>query len=278
MHLRETFGISERRACRVLNQSRSSQRRVSTKVGKDAALVERMVALSRENPRYGYRRVWALLRREGWAVNKKRVQRLWREAGLKVPAGRERKRRRLGSSENGCTRRRAEYIDHVWSYDFAMDATEDGRRLKVMPIVDEYGRECLALEMERSITAKDVVGTLDRLFTERGEPDYIRSDNGPEFIADAIKSWLAASGVETLYIEPGAPWENAYSETFISRLRDELLDREAFANLKEAQVLAGDYREHYNHSRPHGALGYLTPAEFAAREAEQLEFVQRLSS
>ena len=278
MHLRETFGISERRACRVLNQSRSSQRRVSTKVGKDAALVERMVALSRENPRYGYRRVWALLRREGWAVNKKRVQRLWREAGLKVPAGRERKRRRLGSSENGCTRRRAEYIDHVWSYDFAMDATEDGRRLKVMPIVDEYGRECLALEMERSITAKDVVGTLDRLFTERGEPDYIRSDNGPEFIADAIKSWLAASGVETLYIEPGAPWENAYSETFISRLRDELLDREAFANLTEAQVLAGDYREHYNHSRPHGALGYLTPAEFVAREAEQLEFVQRLSS
>jgi len=278
MHLRETFGISERRACRVLNQSRSSQRRVSTKVGKDAALVERMVALSRENPRYGYRRVWALLRREGWAVNKKRVQRLWREAGLKVPAGRERKRRRLGSSENGCTRRRAEYIDHVWSYDFAMDATEDGRRLKVMPIVDEYGRECLALEMERSITAKDVVGTLDRLFTERGEPDYIRSDNGPEFIADAIKSWLAASGVETLYIEPGAPWENAYSETFVSRLRDELLDREAFANLTEAQVLAGDYREHYNHSRPHGALGYLTPAEFAAREAEQLEFVQRLSS
>jgi len=278
MHLRETFGISERRACRVLNQSRSSQRRVSTKVGKDAALVERMVALSRENPRYGYRRVWALLRREGWAVNKKRVQRLWREAGLKVPAGRERKRRRLGSSENGCTRRRAEYIDHVWSYDFAMDATEDGRRLKVMPIVDEYGRECLALEMERSITAKDVVRTLDRLFTERGEPDYIRSDNGPEFIADAIRSWLAASGVETLYIEPGAPWENAYSETFISRLRDELLDREAFANLTEAQVLAGDYREHYNHSRPHGALGYLTPAEFVAREAEQLEFVQRLSS
>ncbi len=279
MHLRETFGISERRACRVLNQSRSSQRRVSTKVGKDAALVERMVALSRENPRYGYRRVWALLRREGWAVNKKRVQRLWREAGLKVPAGRERKRRRLGSSENGCTRRRAEYIDHVWSYDFAMDATEDGRRLKVMPIVDEYGRECLALEMERSITAEDVVGILwiGCLLSGASQTTSAQAF-GPEFIADAIKSWLAASGVETLYIEPGAPWENAYSETFISRLRDELLDREAFANLTEAQVLAGDYREHYNHSRPHGALGYLTPAEFAAREAEQLEFVQRLSS
>jgi len=278
MHLREIFEVSERQACRVLEQPRSSQRHVSTKVGKDAALVEKMIILSRENPRYGYRRVWALLRREGWAVNKKRVQRLWREAGLKVPASRGRKRRRLGSSENGCARRRAEYIDHVWSYDFAMDATEDGHRLKVMPIVDEYGRECLALEMERSITAEDVVGILDRLFAERGEPAYIRSDNGPEFIAKAVKRWLAASGVETLYIEPGAPWENAYSETFISRLRDELLNREVFANLKEAQVLAGDYREHYNHHRPHGALGYLTPAEFAAREAEQVEFVQRLSS
>jgi transposase InsO family protein len=162
VHLQGTFEVSERRACRVLNQPRSSQRHVSTKVGKDAALVERMVVLSRENPRYGYRRVWALLGREGWKVNKKRVQRLWREAGLKVPA-KERKRRRLGSSDNGCARRRAEYIDHVWSYDFAMDATEDGRRLKVMPIVDEYSRECLALEMERSITAEDVVEILERL-------------------------------------------------------------------------------------------------------------------
>jgi transposase InsO family protein len=238
------------------------------KVAKDAALVQRMIALSTENPRYGYRRVWALLGREGWAVNKKRVQRLWREAGLKVPASSVRKRRRLtGSSENSCTRRRAEHTNHVWSYDFAMDATEDGRRLKVMPVVDEYSRECLALEMERSISAEGVVEVLDRLFTERGEPAYIRSDNGPEFIAEAIKGWLAASGVKTLYIEPGAPWENAYSETFISRLRDELLDREVFANLKEAKVLAKDYRDHYNHHRPHGALGYLTPAEFAAVEA-----------
>jgi putative transposase len=266
MHLQKTFEVSERRACRVLEQPRSSQRYVSTKTGKDAALVERMVALSRENPRYGYRRVWALMGREGWAVNKKRVQRLWRETGLKVPASRERKRRRLGTSENGCTRRRAGYIDHVWSYDFAMDTTEDGRRLKIMPIVDEYSRECLALEAQRSITAEDVVEILDRLFTERGQPAYIRSDNGPEFIAEAIKCWLATSGVGTLYIEPGAPWENAYSETFISRLRDELLNREVFANLKEAQVLAGDYREHYNHYRPHGSLGYLTPMEFAELE------------
>jgi putative transposase len=286
IHVHKKMDVSERRACQVLEQPRSSQRYVSTKVGKDAALVERMVALSKENPRYGYRRVWALLRREGWEVNKKRVQRLWREAGLRVPA-KERKRRRLGTSENGCTRRRAKYIDHVWSYDFAMDTTQDGRRLKVMPVVDEYSRECLALQMERSITAEDVVETLARLFTERGEPAYIRSDNGSEFTAEAIKRWLEASGIETLYIEPGAPWENAYSESFISRMRDELLDREVFADLKEAKVLAKDYRDHYNQERPHGALGYLTPMEFAAIEAlsdqapsvtEELELVPRLSS
>jgi putative transposase len=156
-----------------------------------------------------------------------------------------------------------------------------------MPVVDEYTRECLALQTERSITARDVVVTLAGLFAQRGEPDYIRSDNGPEFIAEAVKRWLAASDVGTLYIEPGAPWENAYSETFISRLRDELLNREVFANLKEAKVLAEDYREHYNHHRPHGGLGYLTPAEFAAIEAlagqssvlpEELESVPRLSS
>jgi putative transposase len=285
-HLQKNFRVSERRACRVVDQPRSSQRYLSTKADKDAALTQMIVALSGQNPRYGYRRVWALLRREGWEVNKKRVHRLWREADLKVPAGRRRKRQRLASSENGVARRRAEYPGHLWSYDFAMDATEDGRRLKMMPVVDEYSRECLALEVERSITSEEVVKTLDRLFAERGAPRFIRSDNGPEFIAQAVKRWLAASGVETLYIEPGDPWENAYSETFISRMRDELLDREEFANLKEAKVLAEDYRDHYNHHRPHGALGYLTPVEFAAIEAladqgsgpsEQLESVQRLS-
>ena len=285
-HLQKNFRVSERRACRVVDQPRSSQRYLSTKADKDAALTQMIVALSAQNPRYGYRRVWALLRREGWEVNKKRVHRLWREADLKVPAGRRRKRQRLASSENGVARRRAEYPGHLWSYDFAMDATEDGRRLKMMPVVDEYSRECLALEVERSITSEEVVKTLDRLFAERGAPRFIRSDNGPEFIAQAVKRWLAASGVETLYIEPGAPWENAYSETFISRMRDELLHREEFANLKEAKVLAEDYRDHYNHHRPHGALGYLTPVEFAAIEAladqgsgpsEQLESVQRLS-
>jgi transposase InsO family protein len=244
-----------------------------------------MSELSRRNPRYGYRRVWALLRREGWEVNKKRVLRLWREQGLKVPQKQHKKKRLLGNGKNSCTRRRAEYPAHVWSYDFAMDQTGEGRRLKVMPVVDEYTRECLSLEGQRSIKARGVIDTLRRLFNERGEPDYIRSDNGPEFVAEALKEWLAASGVKTLYIEPGSPWENAYSETFISRLRDELLERELFANLKEAQVLLEDYRGHYNHHRPHGSLEYLSPAEFAAVEAlkgpgpsEELKSVQRLSS
>jgi transposase InsO family protein len=247
-----------------------------------------MLELSRENPRYGYRRMWALLRREGWAVNKKRVQRLWREAGLKVPQKQHKSRRLMGSGENSVSRKRAEYPGHVWSYDFAIDGTEDGRRLKLMPVVDEYTRECLALPTERSITTEEVIQTLAYLFAKRGAPGYLRSDNGPEFIAKAVKEWLASSGVKTLYIEPGSPWENAYSETFVSRLRDELLDREVFANVAEAKVLTGDYRDHYNHHRPHGSLGYLTPAEFAQieklsgqssgprGEPDQLQYVQGL--
>src|SRR5215204_4617089 len=289
-HLRRRLGVSERRACSVIGQPRSSQRYVGRKAERDRPLLERMIALSRENPRYGYRRVWALLRREGWLVNKKRVHRLWRKEGLKVP-DRQRKRRRLpnlGASENSCTRKRATHLNHVWSYDFVMDLTEDGRRLKMMPIVDEYSRECLSIEVERSITAEDVVSTLASLFRQRGEPEFIRSDNGPEFIAKAVKRWLEASGVGTLYIEPGSPWENAYSETFISRFGDELLKREMFVDLLEAKVLVEDYRGHYNHQRPHSALGYQTPAEFAvaadlekkvenAGKPEELESVLTLS-
>jgi putative transposase len=176
------------------------------------------------------------------------------------------KRRRLllGESENGCTRRQAEHKDHVWSYDFVMDLTEDDRRLKMMPVVDEYTRECLSIDVERSITAEDVVSTLASLFRSRGEPAFIRSDNGPEFIAKIVKQWLEASEVKTLYIEPGSPWENAYSETFISRFSDELLKREVFADLLEAKVRIEDYRDHYNHQRPHSALGYLSTAQFVA--------------
>jgi len=226
-------------------------------------LLLRIRELAREHPRYGYRRITALLRREGWPVNRKRVHRLWRREGLKVPQV-QRKRRRLGHGENSCTRRRSERPDHVWSYDFLYDQTADGRQLKLLPIVDEFTRECLTIEVERGMDAEDVVSTLEYLFEIRGEPEHIRSDNGSEFIAEAVRSWLSRRGSKTLYIEPGSPWENAYSETFNSRFRDELLDREMFETLKEAKVIIEDHRLEYNHRRPHSSLGYRTPAEFAA--------------
>jgi putative transposase len=257
------LGVSERRACRASGQPRSSQRYVGAERGREEELLLRIRALAREHPRYGYRRIRALLKREGWSVNLKRVHRLWRREGLEVPQM-QRKRRRLGQSENGCARRRSERPDHVWSYDFIHDQTSDGRGLKMLPVVDEFTRECLTIEVERSLTAEDVVSTLEYLFEVRGEPEFIRSDNGPEFIAEAVRSWLAGRGARTLYIAPGSPWENAYSETFNSRLRDELLDREVFETLKEAKVLLEDHRLDYNHHRPHSSLGYEPPAEFAA--------------
>jgi transposase InsO family protein len=222
-----------------------------------------MLTLSRQRPRYGYRRITALLRGEGWRVNRKRVHRLWRREGLKVPQ-KQRKKRRLGHSGNSSRRRRANGFNEVWSYDFVQDQTADGKPLRLLPVVDEYSRECLAIEVERSFTARDVVATLQYLFEVRGAPKYVRSDNGPEFIARAVRDWLSRSAVQTLYIEPGSPWENAYSESFNSRLRDECLDRELFESLPEAKVIVEDYRLDYNHRRPHSALGYETPATFAA--------------
>lgn len=262
-HVQQRLGVSERRACRVIGQPRSTQRFEATKPERDRALIKRMHKLARGNPRRGYRYIWALLRREGWAVNRKRVQRLWRQEGLRVPPV-QRKRRRLGSSENSCERRRAEYKNHVWSYDFVMDQTEDGARLKLLPVLDEHTRESHAILVERSITAKDVVELLAYLFRVHGEPEFIRSDNGPEFIANAVKEWLANSGVKTLYIEPGSPWENAYSESFNSRLREELLNQELFTSLSEAKVLVEHYRVSHNHERPHSSLRWCTPVEFAA--------------
>lgn len=262
-HAQERFAISERRACRALGQSRSSQRYLPVRKDGEAALVARMRKLSGDHPRYGHRRIHELLRREGWRVNRKRVQRLWRREGLRVPR-RQRKKRRLGGSENGCVRHRAEYRNHVWSYDFTMDQTADGKRLKLMPVVDEYTRECHAIEVERGITAEGVISTLEYLFRVHGEPEFIRSDNGPEFIASAVREWLASSGVKTLYIAPGSPWENAYVESFNGKLEDELLGGEIFHTLLEARVLIEDYRVRYTHERPHSSLGYKTPAEFAA--------------
>ena len=224
--------------------------------------MKRLRELSRQHPRYGYRRITALLRQEGWRVNRKRVQRLWREQGLKVPQ-KQRKKRRLGSSVNGASRFRAEHPNQVWSYDFIEDQTADGRKLKILPIVDEFTRECLTIEVERHMTSADVIATLQFLFELRGAPEHLRSDNGPEFIAQAVKDWLLKSKVGTLYIEPGSPWENPYSESFNSRFRDELLNRELFETLAEAKVLLEDYRLDYNHRRPHSALEYRTPAAFA---------------
>lgn len=211
----------------------------------------------------------ALLCAEGWSVNRKRVARLWRIEGLRVPV-KQRKRRRLGNIDNSVMRRVAERARDVWSYDFVMDQTEDGRRLKMLPVVDEFTRQCLTVEVARSLTAQEVIGTLDRLFKEHGAPRFIRSDNGPEFIARAVKGWLAKSGVATLYIEPGSPWQNAYSESFNARLRDELLDRELFTSLTEAKVIVEEYRCSYNTERPHSSLGYQTPAAFVIAAQQKL--------
>lgn len=219
--------------------------------------------LARANPRYGYRRITALLRREGWRVNPKRVLRLWREEGLRVPQ-RQRKKRRLGHSGNSVVRKRPTRPHHVWTYDFTEDRTLDGRRLKFLTVLDEYTRRCLALEVERGMTSKYVIGVLAELAKEHGAPEHIRSDNGPEFIARAVRDWLEARGTGTLYIEPGAPWENAYMESFNGKLEDELLGAELFTSLAEAKLLAARYRDHHNHARPHSALGYKTPGEFAA--------------
>jgi putative transposase len=229
--------------------------------------VAKMLSLVRRHPRFGYRRVWALLRGEGFKVNRKRVHRLWRQEGLKVPV-RQHKKRRLGTSANGIVRHRAADKDQVWAWDFIHDRTEDGRALKWLSVVDEYTRECLALEARRSFRSVDVIDVLRELVLTRGTPRHIRSDNGPEFIARAIRSWLEDAKVKTLYIEPGSPWENGYAESFHGRLRDELLDAELFGCLAEAKMLSEQWRLEYNHRRPHSSLGYVPPAMFAASLAQ----------
>jgi putative transposase len=247
-----------------LDQPRSSQRYQPQPRSDEPALVKRMLEVVRERPRFGYRRVGRLLAAEGWRVGLGRVFRLWHREGLKVPQKR-RKRRRLGTSDNACHRRRAERRDDVWCWDFVFDRTTTGSQLKWLSIVDEYTRECLALKVARSITSEDVIDTLAELFAMRGVPKCVRSDNGPEFIAQAIRGWLDRVDVEALYIEPGSPWENGYAESFHSRLRDEFLALEVFESLSAAKRLTRQWRDDYNHHRPHSSLGYVTPAEFAAR-------------
>ena len=264
--LQGQFAVSERRACRVLSQPRSSQRRKAKPHDDEAMLARRMRELVRERPRFGYRRIAALLRREGWRANPKRIYRLWRQEGLKVPR-KKRKRRSLGVSENACHCRRAERPDHVWTWDFIFDRTTSGSALKWLSVIDEFTRECLTLKVARGITSEGVIDALAELFAMRGVPQHMRSDNGPEFIAGAIQQWFAQVGVETLYIAPGSPWENGYAESFHSRLRDEFLALEEFENVAAARQLTTAWQEDYNHHRPHSSLGYKTPCEFAARWA-----------
>jgi len=248
----------------VIEQPRTSQRYQARPRDDERALVKRMLELVRQRPRFGYRRIAALLRKEFWRASATRIYRLWRREGLKVPQ-KKRKRRRLGKTENGCHRRRAEHKDHVWCWDFVFDHTTSGSTLKWLSIVDEYTRECLALKVDRSITSEDVIDTLAELFAMRGVPRHIRSDNGPEFIARAIQRWTNQLSIEALYVEPGSPWENGYAESFHSRLRDEFLAVEVFESLAAARKLTATWRNDYNHYRPHGSLGYVTPVEFAAR-------------
>jgi putative transposase len=248
----------------VLGQSRSTQRyQAKADTEEEQRLVARIHELVRVHPRYGYRFVTAKLRQEGWQVNFKRIYRLWRREGLKVPK-KTRKKRRLGHSGNSCVRRRAERKDHVWAWDFIHDRTANGRPLKWLGITDEYTRECLALEVDRGIAADRVLAVLTNLFLTRGVPKHIRSDNGPEFIATAIGEHAAAAGLEMLYIEPGSPWENGFAESFFSRLRDELLNVEVFMNLAEARWFAQRRMVEHNEQRPHSSLGYQTPSAFAA--------------
>ena len=260
LQVSQKLDVSERRACKVLEQARATQRRYLSLPSDEKKLTDDIIALATKYGRYGYRRITALLNNEnGWRVNHKRVERIWRKEGLKVPKKQPR-RSRLWLNDGSCIRLRPEYKDHVWSYDFMIDRTADGRAFKILNIIDEYTRECLAVLVARKITNQDVINLLFNLFIFRGIPKHIRSDNGPEFTAKAIGNWLSRLGVNTLYIEPGSPWENGYIESFNGKMRDELLNREIFTTLQEAKVLIEQWRREYNHVRPHSARGYRPPA------------------
>ncbi len=243
----------------MVGQSRSTQRREPQISDDEARLTARIIELSTQYGRYGYRRITALLRREGWRVNHKRVERIWRREGLKVPKKQPR-RGRLWLNDGSCVRLRPERKDHVWSYDFVQARTRDGRALRLLTIIDEHTRECLAIDVGRQIKSDHVLDKLTHLFTHRGVPECIRSDNGPEFTAKMVRKWLSNVGVRTLFIEPGSPWENGYVESFNGKLRDELLDREIFDTVEETKVLIERWRMDYNTHRPHSALGYRPPA------------------
>ena len=251
--------VSERRICRVLGQHRSTQRHVPRGQVDEARLVTDMIELSRQYGRYGYRRIAALLRDVGWHVNDKRIERLWRREGLKVPS-KQPKKGRLWLNDGSCVRLKPKCRNHVWSYDFVHHRTDDGRAFRTLNLIDEFTRECLEMRVKRKLNSTDVIDALTDLFILRGIPAYIRSDNGPEFVAQAVRDWIKAVGAKTAYIEPGSPWENGYCESFNARFRDELLNGEVFYTLREAQIIIEQWRRHYNTIRPHSALGYRPPA------------------
>lgn len=256
-------GLSERRSCALVGISRSSFRYGRRGREEDEELAERLrqIARARRKDRYGYRRAWAELRRSGLRVNHKRVRRLWRREGLSLPRRSAKKRRK----PTGGVPRQATCPNEVWTYDFIHDACLGGRKLKMLTVVDEFTRESLVIEVATNLPSSRVIEVLARLVEERGVPGHLRSDNGPEFIARAVRTWLGERGAETIYITPGHPWENAYEESFHGRFRDECLNMEVFTSVAEARVVVEDWRRHYNEERPHSSLGYRTPVEF--REA-----------
>jgi putative transposase len=259
----DRLGVSERWACRVVGQPRSTQRHQPTRADDDAALRAELRRFSKDRPRWGYRRAHHRLGELGWEINRKRVQRLWREEGLRVPQ-RRRKRRRLGDSTVPAQRLRAERPNQVWALDFQHDQTADGRVIRLLNVVDEFTREALHMLVQRSIDADRTVEVLEALVAERGAPQHVRCDNGPELTGHALSDWCVLSKTGTTFIEPGSPWQNPFVESFHSRVRDELLDVEEFSCLAEARVVIEDWRQDYNHRRPHSALGMLAPAAFAA--------------
>ena len=266
--MRQKFQISERLACRVLGQHRSTQRKVPRGRTDEDALTADIVALASQYGRYGYRRITALLREAGWAVNAKRVERIWRREGLKVPQ-KQPKKARLWLNDGSCIRLRPERPNHVWSYDFVESRTHDGRKFRMLNVIDEFSRECMAIRIDRKLNSTAVIDVLTDLFILRGVPGHVRSDNGPEFIAKAVRDWIDAVGAKTAFIEPGSPWENGYCESFNSKLRDELLNGEIFYSLAEARVVIEVWRVHYNTARPHSSLGYRPPAPEAIHWASK---------
>lgn len=259
IRVQQKLGVSERRACRVLGQVRSVQRYQPQNSSEEEVLRGDIIRLASNYGRYGYRRITALLWAEGWRVNRKRVERIWREEGLRVPL-RQPKRGRLYLNDGSCIRLRPCSKNHVWSYDFVSDRLHNGKKIRMLTVIDEYTRKCLTIRVRSSLKTDQVLDTLSDLFMTEGVPEHIRSDNGSEFTAKSLREWIGSLGVKTAYIEPGSPWENGYNESFNGKLRDELLNREIFYTLKEAQVLIEQWRRHYNEVRPHSSLGYRPPA------------------